>query len=366
MAGRGATPRAGGLPTGDRVLIWLPVADDPGVRVRDGSGAGDEQADSLRADSLRAASLRPDRVRPDRVRPDRLRADRQPGEERAGDERASSKQASSKQASSKRASSNQAGDERAGAGVRSVHLALDVLEAIALSGDELGVTQIADHLAVTKGAVHRHLHTLVERGYLSRNPTTARYALGPKSRLLARFSPETDLVQAADGPMRELRDRLGHTAVLSAMTPRGALVLATVAGASTIEIGVRPGSELPFHASAQGKVLLAFAPPPVKERVLARPLEAFTARTMVDRARVEAELARIVRQGYATAPEEVVVGINVMAAPVFGARDGCVGALAVVGSIRVLPEEPNPETVTSLQGYAQKLSRRLALSRRVP
>lgn len=323
----------------------------PGVRVRDGSGAGDEQADSLRADSLRAASLRADRLGADR-----LEADRQPAEERAGDERASSQQTSSKQAS----------NERAGAGVRSVHLALDVLEAIALSGDELGVTQIADRLAVTKGAVHRHLHTLVERGYLTRNPTTARYALGPKSRLLARFSPQTDLVQAADAPMRALRDRLGHTAVLSAMTPRGALVLATVAGASTIEIGVRPGSELPFHASAQGKVLLAFAPPPVKERVLARPLEAFTARTVVDRARVEAELARIVQQGYATAPEEVVVGINVMAAPVFDARDGCIGALAVVGSIRVLPEEPNPDTVTSLQGYARQLSRRLAQPRRVP
>src|SRR6476620_6741337 len=93
---------------------------------------------------------------------------------------------------------------------------------------------------------------------------------------------DPDLVHVAVGPMRELRDRLGHSVVLSATTPRGALVMLTVAGTSPIEIGVRPGSELSFHASAQGKVLLAFAPRPMQQRVLGRSLQAFTARTIVD------------------------------------------------------------------------------------
>ena len=59
--------------------------------------------------------------------------------------------------------------EDGAAGVRSVELAIDVLEAVAFSGEEMGVTQIADRLSVTKGSVHRHLHTLVERGYLTQN-----------------------------------------------------------------------------------------------------------------------------------------------------------------------------------------------------
>ena len=90
-------------------------------------------------------------------------------------------------------------------------LAIDVLEAVGFADEELGVTQIAERLHVTKGSVHRHLHTLVERGYLAQNPATSRYAIGPKSRLLARLAPDTDLVQLAEGPMRELRDALGHT-----------------------------------------------------------------------------------------------------------------------------------------------------------
>ena len=75
------------------------------------------------------------------------------------------------------------------AGVRSVNLALDILEAVGFADEELGVTQIATRLHVAKGSVHRHLYTLVERGYLAQNPATSRYTIGPKSRLLAGLRP---------------------------------------------------------------------------------------------------------------------------------------------------------------------------------
>jgi IclR family transcriptional regulator, KDG regulon repressor len=257
-------------------------------------------------------------------------------------------------------------DERSDTGVRSVQLALDVLEAVAFSGEELGVTQLADRLKVTKGSVHRHLLTLVERGYLVQNPATTRYAIGSKSRLLARLAPDADLVNLAEGPMRELRDALGQSVVLSATTPRGALVLNTVQGTSAIEIGVRPGSELSFHASAQGKILLAFSPRPQQERVLARPLESFTAHTIVDPKRIEEEIVRAVRLGFAAAPEEAMLGINAVAAPVFDDKDACVGTLALVGSIQFLPAEPDAATVSALKATAQQVSRKLGHGRVEP
>jgi len=248
-------------------------------------------------------------------------------------------------------------DDRSG--VRSVQLALDVLEAVGFSGEEVGVTQLADRLNVTKGSVHRHLLTLVERGYLVQNPVTTRYALGPKSRLLARLAPDADLARISEGPMRELRDGLGHSVVLSAATPRGALVLNTVQGTSAIEIGVRPGSELSFHASAQGKILLAFSPRPQQERVLGRPLAAFTPYTIVDPKRIEDEIVRAVRSGFAAAPEEAMLGINAVAAPIFDDKDACIGALALVGSIQFLPAEPDAATVSALKAAAQRISHKL-------
>ncbi len=186
-------------------------------------------------------------------------------------------------------------EDDAKGGVRSVEVALNVLEAVAFSGDEVGVTQVAERLKLTKGSVHRHLITLVERGYLTQNPVTSRYAIGPRSRLLARHAPDSDLVQLAAGPMRELRDQLGHSVVLSESTSSGALILSMVRGTAAIEIGVRPGSELPFHSSAQGKVLLAFAPRPQLQRALARPLQSFTSHTVVDAKQLEEELSRVAR-----------------------------------------------------------------------
>lgn len=248
--------------------------------------------------------------------------------------------------------------DRSAAGVRSVQHALDILEHVAFAGEELGVTQLAERLSLTKGSVHRHLHTLVERGYLAQNPATTRYGVGPKARLLTRVAAGPDLMQAADEPMRELRDELGHSVVLSAMSPRGALVLATIASAAPIEIGVRPGSELSFHASAQGRVLLAFTPR-LHERVLSRTLEAFTDKTLAKRGAVEQELSRITERGFAAAPEQVLIGLNAVAAPIFDAQGACVAAVALVGSIQLLPAEPSAATTAALIRIARQISRRL-------
>ena len=163
--------------------------------------------------------------------------------------------------------------------------------------------------------------------------------------------------------MRELRDALGHTVVISAMSPRGPLVLTTLASTSPIEIGVRPGSELTFHASAQGKVLLSYAPRPFRDRILAQPLTAFTAKTITSPQRIEEAMADIAKRGYASAPEEAMLGINAMAAPIFDNHDNCVAALAVVGSIQFLPRTPRPADIAALKAASEQLSRKLGYGR---
>jgi IclR family KDG regulon transcriptional repressor len=248
-------------------------------------------------------------------------------------------------------------------GVHSVQLAIDVLEAVAFADEELGVTQIAERLHMTKGSVHRHLQTLVERGYLTQNSTTSRYTIGPRSRLLARHAPEEDLVHLAEGPMRQLRDALGHPIVLSEMTPRGALVLNTLSGTAPIEIGVRPGSELSFHASAQGKVMLAFAPQPFRMRVLARPLQRLTDKTVTSVRKLEQQLLEIARLGFVSAPEEAMLGLNAIAAPIFDEQDACIASIAIVASIQFLPEKPRQSDVAQLIETARQISRKLGHGR---
>lgn len=244
-------------------------------------------------------------------------------------------------------------------GIQSVKTALDILESIAFYGDEAGVTQIADRVHLTKGSVHRHLQTLVDRGYLAQNSTTARYHLGSKSRLLSQLSPELDLVQAADAPMRKLRDLLGQTVSLAEMNPRGALVLATLVGSSPIEIVVRLGSELAFHSSAQGKVLLAFAPYSVQERELRKPLQAFSSKTKTSRRELMAELEKIRKLGYASAAEEMLLGLNAIAVGIFDETEACVGAIAIVGSLQYVSAVPDKRSLAALKDTAREISKAL-------
>ena len=163
--------------------------------------------------------------------------------------------------------------------------------------------------------------------------------------------------------MRELRDALGHSVVLSAATPRGALVLTTIAGTSPIEIGVRTGSELSLPASAQGRVILAHASPSVQEHVLAGPLQKHTVHTRIEPRQLKAKLGRILRQGYASAPGQLLLGINAIAAPVFDAGDACVACVTIVGSIQNLPSQPGARTIAALKAAAEQISRRLGNER---
>ncbi|MDJ0389551.1 IclR family transcriptional regulator [Roseomonas sp. E05] len=243
-------------------------------------------------------------------------------------------------------------------GVRAVEVALRVLETVAFSREPLGVTQIAGVVGVAKGAVFRHLSTLCDGGYLVQDAATNRYRLGPKAYLIGRLAPPTgDLASAAEGAMREAREQTGLAVVLSTPTARSAFVIATFSGRQPIEIGVREGSELALHASAQGKIFLAFGPKSLADRVLASPLPALTGRTITDPDALRQEIGRVRAQGWATAPEESLLGINTIAAPVFDHTDTLVAAAALVGSIQHIPSEPDEQLRNVAVRLAQAASR---------
>lgn len=251
-------------------------------------------------------------------------------------------------------------EQKESSGVRAADTVLAALEAVAWAREPIGVTQIANAIGATKSAVFRHLQTLMERGYLTQDGDTNRFRLGPKAFLISHLAPPAwDVARILERPMRDLRDATGLAVVLSTPSPRGALVVATFPGTHPIEIGVRPGSELALHASAQGKIFLALGPPSLTEHVLAAPRQAFTERTITGEAALLEELARVRTRGYALAPEEALLGINALAAPLRDHRDALVGAVALVGSIQHLASQPAPGLIDAVSRLAEEGSRLL-------
>lgn len=244
-------------------------------------------------------------------------------------------------------------------GVQAADTALSILETVAFSQEPLGVTQIAAAIGTAKGATFRYLQTLVDRGYLVQDPASSRFRLGLKVFALGRNAPaEWDLAALLAAPMRQTRDVTGLSVVLSTPTVQGACVLATVSGTKAIEIGVRVGSTLAMHASAQGKIFLAFGRQTRVHQIAETELTRFTERTITSRAGLIAEVEAVRKHGYATAPEEVLPGINTVAVPVFDRTETAVAALAVVGSIQHILAPPQAlllESLLELRATASRL-----------
>jgi IclR family KDG regulon transcriptional repressor len=144
--------------------------------------------------------------------------------------------------------------------------------------------------------------------------------------------------------------------VLSAADGLGVSILLTLPGTSNIEIGVKPGSIISLHASAQGKVALAFGTEDLLRGIMQKRLQTYTPDTITDPLRLVAELAAIRKQGWAAAPNQAIVGLNAVAAPLFDSGGKYCASLAFVDSIQYLSAEPNSELTDALVQAARKLS----------
>jgi DNA-binding IclR family transcriptional regulator len=157
------------------------------------------------------------------------------------------------------------------------------------------------------GRIYRHLQTLVQRGHVVQSPDTERYQVGPRLVSLGRAVCQNfDIAKVAEGTLRELRDKLGHYSVVSQVEADGVRVLATFSGKSDVEIGVKQGSLLAFHVSAQGKVALAYGSDTLCAKVLRSPLKRSTPHTIVNPAALRKEIEIVRKQGWAVAPNETV------------------------------------------------------------
>src|SRR5579864_2410363 len=244
-------------------------------------------------------------------------------------------------------------------GVRSVERAIAILDLLAEGGWRTGA-EVARELGVHRSTALRLLGTLERHGLVERDRRTAKYRLGQRLPQLASVvTGELDLRFVARPVCEQLADAVGETVTLDVLAG-DSIEPIEQATASTSVVRVNwLGRRYPAHCTASGKVILAFAPEAVRRRLLAGPLERWTASTLTDRAALEAQLDEARRTGVARTHEELEVGLDALAAPVFGSQGDVVAALDVSGPSHRLRSEDRPELVRQTQEGAADLSRRL-------
>jgi len=242
----------------------------------------------------------------------------------------------------------------------SVDLVLRLIELLATSPEPRGVTDIARELGISKPRAHRHLRALVQRGYARQDPRSEGYEVGVKVLALGEAVRDRfDLGRLARPVMSALRQATGLAVTVSALVEDQVTVLDMLQGKTLIEFGVRPGAHLDFHTSAHGLIALAFGPPALLEAVLSKPLPRLTAHTLTDPEAIRAEVAQVRRQGWATAVDAVLIGVNALAAPVFDHRGAWRGAIALVGATQFIPQVPSDLLISQVTDAGAQASRAL-------
>jgi DNA-binding IclR family transcriptional regulator len=252
-------------------------------------------------------------------------------------------------------------EERAQGLIQSVVTAGQVIEALAAAGQPLRLTALAHQLGEPKAKMHRHLSTLKYLGFVDQDSQTECYRLAPKLAHIGQAAADQfDLRRLAEPYMMRLRDLTQQTIVLSLPASGDAIVNAVVDSPNMVTISVRLGYRLPAHASAQGRVTLAFAPTDVQSRILARKLPALTPRTIVDPARLRERLAHIRTQLYEISMDETLLGISALAAPILNFDNELVGAIAVVGTTQYVHDPVDPQQLQYLRACTKAISLKLS------
>lgn len=243
--------------------------------------------------------------------------------------------------------------------VQSVDRAVSVLEILARHG-EAGVTEIADELGVHKSTAFRLLGVLENRGLVAQSKDRGKYYLGAGMlRLAGAAAIRLDISQEGTPLCRELADELGETVNIAILDDDTAVNVAQARGAASVTTYNWLGRSTPLHATSSGKVLLAHATGVARERALAAPLERFTERTVTARPALDAQLATAAELGFALAVEELEIGLNAVAAPVYAHDGAVIGALSVSGPAYRMGEELLPKLAKRTMAVAEELSRRM-------
>jgi DNA-binding IclR family transcriptional regulator len=199
-----------------------------------------------------------------------------------------------------------------------------ILEVFTESQPEWSTTGIAHQLDLPVPTVHRILAALKRLGYVSQHEQTRRFRLGLAALSLGeRARGLADLRPVAVGPLRQLSDATGETALLTVLSPARdrSVCLERVETSQPLRLSVQPGRQLPLHAGASQKALLAFMPAGEIDALAAQPLERLCTATITSRSALHRELTAIRARGWSSSYEETDIGVWGVAIPVLSADD---------------------------------------------
>jgi DNA-binding IclR family transcriptional regulator len=236
---------------------------------------------------------------------------------------------------------------------------LDLLAAFSADEPELTLTELSERTGLPRPTVHRLAGEMVGWGALERDDRGP-YRIGLRLWEVAALAPRgMGLRERAMPFLEDLFEVTRQNVQLAVLDGHETVYVERLSARGAVGIVSRVGGRLPLHATAVGQVLLAHAPAELQEEVLAGPMAALTARTIVDHRELRRVLAEVRRTGVAVCDGQVELKSLSVAAAIHGSTGAVVAALSVV-----VPSEPGaaPAYLPVVRAAARGITRTFGVS----
>jgi DNA-binding IclR family transcriptional regulator len=249
--------------------------------------------------------------------------------------------------------------------VQSIERAAAMLRLLAGSSGRLGVVEISRSLDLAKGTAHGILRTLQHVGFVEQDDT-GKYQLGAALlHLGTSFLDVNELRSRSINWADPLAARSGEAVRIGTVLEGKVLVVHHVFRPDDTLQTLDVGALLPLHASALGKVLLAYDTAAARS-ALSREPERYTRRTVTTPRLLARALAEVREAGWGAEIEELTVGEAGVAAPIRGYGGLVVGAIGITGPVERVCDSrrrPHVRLVGHVRDAARAVSRDLGATR---
>ncbi|MBJ2160300.1 IclR family transcriptional regulator [Variovorax sp. IB41] len=191
-----------------------------------------------------------------------------------------------------------------------------LLEVMAAKDQRYSLQGLVEETGMPKPTLHRMLQQLEGAGLLQREGDGRHYGIGTRLRRLSENLLFNDSLHGARHTvLRQLGEEIGESCNLTSLSGSEVVYLDRVETAAPLRFYLHPGSRVPVHCSASGKIFLSQMSAAQRRRLLSNaPLETYTAKTLTDPAALEKEVQRVRKDGFAIDNEEFLPGLLCIAA----------------------------------------------------
>ncbi len=217
--------------------------------------------------------------------------------------------------------------------IQSVERAINALLLFLDNDKELAIKEFAELLSLPKPTIHSIVNTLVVHQILEQNPENRKYHLGPVLfRLGLQYIRQQDILSALVVWMERLCYKYKKSVNVCMLVSGKVVVVYKVDPEEAILSYPHVGATVPIHNTANGKVLMAFAAPGVREKILAglRFAKA-TEYTITDQKHFVSELDAVRKSGIGFNREEGIVGVSSISGPIYNHNSRVIASFAISG-----------------------------------